>query len=166
MVDHSVLYACARKYVSQMRKRLRIIRSLGFGQDGHVWATNQRTAIKAYERLDNYRREVACYQRLAENNIQKIEIFITPKLLGQDEELRVIEMSIVPPPYFLDFGKAHLDQPFDFEAGAYEEWEEDYSSRYEPDQWPIVKQAIAQLQLLGIYYYDAKPHREYSVFVG
>ena len=41
-----------------------------------------------------------------------------------DDELQVIEIEIVKPPYLLDFGKAHLDKRPDFPEETMAEWEE------------------------------------------
>lgn len=122
-----------------------------------MWATNQNTAIKAFERATNYNTESLCYERLVQAGIRSIDSFVIPKFLGKDDRVLVIEMTLVTPPYFLDFGKAHLDQPFEFEAGGYELWDQECSDRYEPDEWVLVKKSLLRLQSIGIYYYDAKP---------
>ena len=80
-----------------------------------------------------------------------------PSLIGHDAELLVLEMTIVKPPYVLDFGKSYLDQPPDFSAEVLADWETERSSLFEPGQWPKVRTVIAQLRSIGIYYFDAKP---------
>ncbi|TWT87204.1 hypothetical protein Mal64_27420 [Pseudobythopirellula maris] len=131
---------------------------MGFGQDGGVWATNRGAALKAFERQANDRTELACYERLAAEGIKAIEGFSLPSLLGWDDDLLVIEMSIVTPPYLLDFGKAYLDRPFDFEEGGFTDWELEKRELYDTaQQWEIVSTVLARLASLGIHYYDAKP---------
>jgi len=79
---------------------------LGFGQDGAVWKSSRATAIKAIERERNYHNERDAYRRLKQQNVAKIGIFDVPQLVGFDDELWIVEMGIVSPPFLLDFGKA------------------------------------------------------------
>jgi hypothetical protein len=157
MVDQTRLFERAQAYAAAARKRLHIERRLGFGQDGVVWLSNQNTAIKAYERLENYGRELGCYQRLAEFGVRRIDQFQIPQRIGNDESLQVIEMTFVTPPFLLDFGKAYLDFPPDFSSEVLADWEQERSSLFDPGQWPVVQSLISQLTAISIYYYDAKP---------
>lgn len=157
MVDQTRLFELAQTYATATRKRLRIERRLGFGQDGVVWLSNQNTAIKAYERLENYGRELRCYERLQEFGIRQLDQFRIPSLLGHDEVRRVIEITFVTPPFLLDFGKAYLDFPPDFSAEVLADWEQERSSLFEVGQWAAVQSLLSQLAAIGVYYYDAKP---------
>ena len=157
MGNYLQLFEQAEAYATVARRRLRIDRRLGFGQDGVVWLSNQNTAIKAYERLENYGREVSCYQRLAEFGVRQIDGFRIPMLIGESEALRAIEMTVVTPPFLLDFGKAYLNFPPDFSREIIGDWERQRSVLFDPDQWPEVKSLLVQLATYGIYYYDAKP---------
>jgi hypothetical protein len=94
---------------------------------------------------------------LYEFGIRQLDQFRVPTLLGQDEVQQVIEMTFVTPPFLLDFGKAYIDFPPDFSTEVLADWEQERSSLFEPDQWPIVRSLISQLAAIGIYYYDAKP---------
>ncbi len=100
--------------------------------------------------------EAECYERFRSANIGKLGEFAVPELIRTDPRLFVIEMRIVTPPFILDFAKAWLDRPMEFEEGGYEEWLEDCRSRFE-DRWPRVKALLSSLRQFGIYYYDAKP---------
>jgi len=134
-----------------------LVESLGFGNDGAVWATSLGTALKVYERENNYSRELACYERLFETRTYSIGRFKLPTLIDCESDLLALEMTTVKPPYLLDFGKSYLDQPPDFSAEVLSEWEAERSSWFEPGQWPRVQSALAQLRSIGIYYFDAKP---------
>lgn len=103
----------ARQYASRQQREVRFDRRLGFGNDGSVWETDQRTAVKAFERESNYIRERDCYQRLRHLGVEEVGDFEIPRLIGFDDDLWVIEMGIVFPPFLLDFGKAYLDRPPD-----------------------------------------------------
>lgn len=65
-------------------------------------------------------------------------------------------MSIVSPPYILDFAKAHLDAPPEFSPEQWDDWESAGIELFESD-WREVKLLLANLKRLGIYYYDTKP---------
>ena len=85
-------------------------------------------------------------------------MFDVPFLEDCDEGLLILEMSIVQPPYLLDFGKVYLDHPpthlYDEQmmANAVEEWLERFG-----DRWNKVQHAMRILENYGIYYYDPRP---------
>jgi hypothetical protein len=105
----------------------------------------------------NYGIELECYQRFKHNKISSIHGFSVPQLLGFNDELWVIELRIVTPPYILDFAKAWLDMPPDFSAETMADWETEGEDLFGPNRWPQVKVILWVLRGLGIYYYDAKP---------
>jgi hypothetical protein len=87
---------------------------LGLGTDGCVWRTSRQSAVKIFERQSNYVRERDCYRLLKSLSVSEIEGFSIPRLIDSDDELLVVEMDIVSPPFLLDFAKAYLDGPPDF----------------------------------------------------
>lgn len=95
---------------------------------------------------------------MKEADIHHIGLFDAPFLEDFERELQVVEISIVQPPYLLDFGKVYLDLPpthLDDEqmlANALEEWIERFGKR-----WSKVNHAMKMLEQLGIYYYDPRP---------
>lgn len=78
---------------------------LGYGSDGSVWTTSRHTAVKALYFQKNFDHELECYLRLKQANVRSIGLFDIPILEDFDKKLMVLEMSIVQPPYLLDFGK-------------------------------------------------------------
>ena len=88
---------------------------LGWGQEGYVWETSQRSAIKVYRENGeiNFNREFRCYRILAEHGITELKGFNIPQMIDSESRLLVIEMTIVSAPYILDFGKANF-APHDF----------------------------------------------------
>lgn len=144
-------------YTLRTRSGLSLKSLLGYGIDGAVWSTNKKTAIKAFERPNNYNRELACYERLYDTSTFSLGEFSIPSLIDHNAELLVIEISIVRPPYLLDFGKSYLDQPPDFSPEVLADWEAEKSALFETGQWVTVRSLIGQLRTLGIYYFDAKP---------
>ncbi len=150
MESNARLYAAARDIEIDFSK------PLGFGQDGRVWQSAQKSAIKALERLRNYTAERDSYQRLLVADVTQIDGLSVPRLIDFDDELLIIEIGIVKPPYLLDFGKAHLDHPPDFSSETMAEWEEQLVELF-GDDVPRVKSLLRRLTQFGIYYYDAKP---------
>jgi hypothetical protein len=80
----------------------------GAGQDGTVWRTAQHTAVKFFDRLDRFEREVEVYRLLAKRQIIQIAGHHVPQLILIDDDLRAIEMTIVTRPFVLDFAGAKL----------------------------------------------------------
>jgi hypothetical protein len=80
----------------------------GAGQDGTVWRTAQHTAVKFFDRVDRYEREVEVYRVLTQLQIIQIAGHNIPQLILTDDDLRAIEMTIVTRPFVLDFAGAKL----------------------------------------------------------
>jgi len=129
---------------------------LGSGMNGRVWKVRDNRkrawALKIQD-LHGFRLERACYERLEELAVTEVAGFNVPVLIHAEERWRAIEMSIVDRPFILDFAQAYLDAPPDFPEEVWEERLETWESRYE-DDWPMVKQALRELKLLGIHYLD------------
>ncbi|MEX2173057.1 MAG: hypothetical protein WD872_01760 [Pirellulaceae bacterium] len=126
------------------------------GEDGSVWHTDQHSVVKSFERYDNYRHELECYKRLKAAGLsKKIRAFNVPEFLGNSDELWVIEMGIVFPPYILDFGKAYLADP-GWPEHVLAEWNDKMAFWWGSDA-RIVRLALYDLRTAGIWYYDAKP---------
>jgi hypothetical protein len=130
--------------------------TLGFGQDGSIWRTANRTAIKVFRRQQAYSTELACYERLRLHNVVRVGDFFVPGLIDSDDSLHVIEMDIVSPPYLLDFGKCYLDRKPDFSPEVWQQWQEDHEEMWE-GRWKIVRRAVWQLEKYGIYHIDPHP---------
>lgn len=142
------------------RRGLELGQLLGDGKDGTVFSTLRSprgpTALKALLRPDLYQRELACYLRLTEHGVDQVCGHNVPQLLGHDDELLVIEMTIVSRPYVLDFAGAWLDRPPEFPAEVMDEraahWAEVFEGR-----WPAVQGIIGQFRRYGVYLLDPSP---------
>ncbi len=130
---------------------------LGWGQEGYVWETTRRSAIKVYrdDGESNFNREYRCYDILAENEISEVHGFNVPQLIDHDFSLLVIEMTIVTAPYILDFGKANF-RPHDFSNEVMEDYENNCEELFEGN-WHRVSKALYSLERYGIFYNDARP---------
>ncbi len=124
--------------------------------DGAVWETNRKTAVKVLERQTNYDLELECYRRFQAAEVDSINGFWVPRLVGFDDSLLVIEMEIVAPPFIIDFAKVRLDRPYDFSEEVIADWNESGQELFE-ERWPQVKSLLWALERFGIYYMDAKP---------
>lgn len=134
---------------------------LGFGQDGTVWqfGSDVATVVKAFAFAETYNTEKACYLRLQECSVSEIDGFIIPELLGWDDELLVLEISYVSPPYIIDFGKCYLDTEPDYTEEVKADDERKYHDIWgDDDRWKQIKRLMRKLKMAtGIYYQDPKP---------
>lgn len=100
-----------------------------------------------------------CYQRFQAQRIRELDGFAIPFLEDFDEALMAIEMTLVDPPYLLDFGKVHIDAPPPYHgdpqllANAFAEWRERFGS-----DWQDVAFVLKTLEKrFGIFYADPRP---------
>ena len=134
---------------------------LGHGRDGDVHSTiggaGGPTALKLFAREPAYGRERDCYRRLRAHGVSDVQGHHVPQLLASDDELPAIEMTIVVPPYLLDFAGAHLDEAPEFPDHVMEEWQREKQDQF-GDRWPAVQLLLATLSgSLGIHLVDVNP---------
>ncbi|HUQ68133.1 MAG TPA: hypothetical protein VM165_01340 [Planctomycetaceae bacterium] len=137
-------------------RALTIEKPLGGGFDGVVLGTNRRTAVKSLNYPILYQRERDVYLRLAEHNVNRVNGFEVPRLIDVDDRLMVIEMTIVSPPFVLDFAGALLDRKPEFELEILEEWRREKLEQFEAD-WPQVQHLIWTFERWGIFLSDVHP---------
>ena len=128
---------------------------LGYGVDGIIFSTPDHTAVKSFRHVGHYQKERDVYRRLEENGVEQIEGFAIPQLVRHDDELWVIEMEIVQPPFVLDFAGAYLDERPPFTEEQWAEWEADKRELFE-DKWPQVQSVMASFRRYGVYLNDVK----------
>jgi len=143
--------------------RLRLAERLGFGIHGIIFRTEGNpemgdvaTAIKVHRSQEAYLRELAVYQRLKEAGTTKILGFNAPQLLGHDDEMWIIEMSIVTRPFVLDFAGAYLDVPPEFPDEIWAAWEAEKRDQFDV-RWPKVREILAALEEMDIHMVDVSP---------
>lgn len=158
MFNDSNLFTNAKRYAEHNGITIESKEKLGFGTDGTVWDSSRNSAVKALYLERTFQRELDAYKRIAEHGLDSLHGLFIPQILGHDDELLVIEMTIVQPPFLLDFGKAYVDQkpPYwddpQLVANARAEWAELFE-----DRWPEVESLLAALEKYGIYYVDPRP---------
>jgi hypothetical protein len=120
--------------------RVRLARQLGQGKDGLVLSSDRDTAVKFFHDLDVYNRELRAYRALEEEDTDEINGHQVPRLRGCDAALRAIEMTIVSPPFLLDFAAAYTEEEverFAFDQDVMDEREEFWKDIFGP-RWPQV----------------------------
>ena len=154
VAQNAETYAC--------KHQLRLAERLGFGVHGIVYVAENKvngdkSAIKAHRSVEPYLRELAVYERLKEAGISEILGFHVPQLIRTDEELCVIEMSIVTRPFVLDFAGAYLGTPPDFPDETWAEWEVEKREQFGDARWPTVQAVLGALEALEIHVVDVSP---------
>lgn len=131
------------------------LRPLGYGNDGNVWKY-ESWAIKAFHHQWNYRQEKLSYQRLTERSIREICGLQLPLFEDYDDNLLIVQIGIVTPPFLLDFGKVYFDTPPDYPEEPAEDRDAYLREMFEDDA-PAVKRVLRAIQIHGIYYVDPNP---------
>lgn len=124
------------------RYGVEFVARLGDGKDGFVLQTNQRTAVKFLHDRDHCIRELRAYRLLANGDVDEIAGHQVPRLLRSDEELLAIEMTVVQPPFIVDFVSAYADDEVEwlgFTEDVMAEREAFWAERF-GDRWPAVLQ--------------------------
>ena len=129
---------------------------LGFGFDGIVYSTSRQSAVKVFRHEPLYRRERDVYLRLRKRGVVQVLDFKVPQLVESDDLLWVVEMTIVSPPFVLDFAGAYLDQRPDYPDEVLSEWQAEKAEQF-GDRWPIVRLLMSSFVPFGIYLADVKP---------
>jgi len=158
-MTETALIENASTYAS--RHQLHLAERLGFGIHGIIFVAENnlkvgKTAVKAHRSVEPYQRERDAYQRLKIAGVSEVIGFHVPQFIGFDDELRIIEMSIVVRPFVLDFAGAWLDAPPEFSEQAWTEWEEEKRAQFE-SRWPDVQTVLAALEELDIHMVDVSP---------
>jgi hypothetical protein len=113
-------------------------------------------AVKVHRLDDSYRRELVAYKRLGEEGV--VACLAVPRLRGHDDSLRVIEMTVVVPPFLLDFASAYpIESSPHFPPEVMAEWLADKREQFGPD-WPKAAAAIREVERrFGLRMLDVHP---------
>ena len=154
-----ILTQHARTYASQ--HQLTLVERLGFGIHGMVFVAENnhkpgKSALKILRAPEPYFRERAVYERLRDAGISKILGFHVPQLFRADDQMHIIEMSIVTRPFVLDFAGAYLDTLPDFPDEIWNEWEAQKREQFE-NRWPMVQRILGALEEFDIHMVDVSP---------
>jgi hypothetical protein len=115
-----------------------------------------KAALKTYYHRNPYLRELAVYRRLREMRLSNISGFHIPQLVDFADDLMAIEMTIVRPPFVLDFAAAYLDFPPQFSDQVWADWEATKQEQFGAS-WDTVLLILNELKRFGIYMLDPSP---------
>jgi len=154
-----ILIQRARTYAS--RHQLQLAERLGFGIHGIILVAEDnskpgKTALKIHRSVEPYLREKSAYERLRTVGVTEVLGFHVPQLIRTDDDLRVIEMTIVTRPFVLDFAGAWLDAPPDFPDETWAEWEMEKREQFEA-RWPAVQSVLGAPEAMDIHMVDVSP---------
>ena len=149
----------AEAYVA--RRGCHLAGRLGFGIHGIVFAVEGNAhpgiaALKIHYSEEPYRREKDVYERLKEAAIFEFRAFRVPQLIAFDDDLLALEMTVVKPPFVLDFAGAYLDFAPEFSDEIWEEWTRKNEEQFGPN-WPTARIILDDLADLGIHMHDPSP---------
>ena len=82
--------------------------------------------------------------------------FHVPQLLQWDDDLLALEMTVVTPPFALDFAGAYLDILPELPNDVWEDWKRKNEEQF-GDDWPEAQVILGELEELGIYMLDPSP---------
>jgi len=156
-MENSELRKRAELYAADRGLIIDFSRPIGFGNDGCVWRTHRNSAVKTLESRDSYSRERDCYRRLMDRGVKQVEGLTVPTLLDFDDQLLVVEMRIVEPPFLLDFGKAYLDGTHPYSPEQLQAYYGSLGRHFRVEDLPRVMKICRILRGYGIEYLDAKP---------
>lgn len=88
--------------------------------------------------------------------VSEILGFEVPRLLDFDDELLALKMTIVMPPFVLDFAGAYLDFASEFSDEIWEEWSRKNQEQFGSD-WPMARTILGELEDLRIHMHDPSP---------
>jgi len=115
-----------------------------------------RRTIKALNSADFYLRERAVYERLRNAGVAEVMGFHVPQVIRADDDLWVIEMTIVTRPFVLDFAGVYLGSRPEFSAEIWTEWEAQKREQF-GERWRTVERVVAIFEDWGIYLVDITP---------
>jgi hypothetical protein len=152
-IQNAVVYAT--------RHQLRLAERLGFGIHGIIFVAEDKsdggkTAIKVHRESEPFLREREVYERLQQVGAAKILGFNVPQFIRADDQLRIIEMTIVTRPFVLDFAGAYLGAPPEFSDEIWEDWESGKREQFD-HRWLEVKAVLEALEEWDIYMVDVSP---------
>lgn len=136
-MEHSYPDEYRRLQEYSARKRIDLLNRLGYGMDGLVYSTKQRSAVKAHRKQESFEKELRVYQILADHPKPDFGGFSVPRMLEYHLELWVIEMELVVPPFVVDFTGATIGRQSSAFMDMSEEDYADWRERKDRSLWRI-----------------------------
>lgn len=120
--------------------------------------TSRQTALKIHIVQASYLFERDAYRRLLDVELYDVAGFALPTLVAYDDDLLAIEMTIVSPPFIVDFASARLDIPLDLiedEGHTFFDFVQERFGEQTTDVLGVYEELIVHA---GIYLTDLHPH--------
>lgn len=140
------------------RRGLSRLDLLGSGKDGVVWRTTRPSALKVHRYVESYLVERNSYIRLRDRSITNVSGLTIPGLIDYDDERFTIEMSIVFPPFIVDFASARFDQVPDLIEDEGHTLIDLIRQRFEDRAQDVIAICDELALRAGIYLTDLNPH--------
>ncbi len=117
---------------------------LGAGNDGSVWMISRRTAPKIHRQVPRFQRELHAYELL--RDVSVVAGHNLPQLIDHDDALLAIEMTVVEPPFVLDFASAYpVEEAPEFPPEIMQEWLAEKQEQF-GSLWPRAAAVIRALE--------------------
>ena len=145
----------AIKAILQTQWSLSLDTPLGSGRDGDVYVSHRNTAVKIFTAEETFARELKAYEKLSRLSIRKVAGHAVPQLMRASLELKAIEMTLVKPPFLLDFASAYpTSQVPDFPEDVWQDWHQQKQEEF-GDRWPDVQFVLSEFtRLTGLVILD------------
>ncbi|MFT3784983.1 MAG: hypothetical protein QM770_02295 [Tepidisphaeraceae bacterium] len=114
-----------------VRRQASVVEMLGGGKDGDVFRTDAGTAVKLFASEEVYRRERDVYFRIRDNKVTVIAGFAVPQFISNHDDVWALEMTIVRPPFVLDFASAWLDDAPEYSEDVMQHWFDEIHEKFE-----------------------------------
>lgn len=131
-------------------------RFLRAGYDGSVFAINRKSAVKAFRWNALYQQERDVYLRLRQHKVGNVAGCHVPRLITFDDTFQVVEMTIVSPPYVLDFAGARLGHRTEFPDDVRRQWVREKRSQF-GSNWKYIPRIVVAFEQMGIHLSDLNP---------
>lgn len=143
------------------RHQLQLAERLGSGIHGIVHVAESKsqpakTAIKAHYSPEPYLRERQVYEHLAQIDVSEVLGFYVPQLVRFDDDLQIIEMTVVTRPFVLDFAGAFLGARPEFSEEIWSEWEAGKREQFGAN-WQMVQAVMNAFENMDVYLVDISP---------
>jgi hypothetical protein len=139
--------------------QIQLKKTLGHGLQGIVYSTSRFSAIKIHSIRGAYIRERDVYERLKSRGVQQVRGLVVPEIFNWDDSRLILEMTIVAPPFIVDFGGAYLDNLPDHALSSINFSYGDQDKREQfGDNWLEVQALIAEFATrYSIHIVDVNP---------
>lgn len=153
--DIQRLKATAHKYAQQFIGTTELLRPVGWGVSGFVFARpDLTTVIKVHHASEPHAIEVKAYERLKQHRIVSLLGLTVPRLRRSDRVLHLIEIDFVQSPYLLDFAGVSFSKP-DFSPETMAEHFASVDERFGKNAH-LAYDVYHTLAKIGIYYLDLR----------